>query len=112
MLIAQVLLLRNVGGMSVSDHDRLLILADPARAPFDPCLFPRKCMPSELGASIDIGSCVQRAVQDVQDPLMRQTTPDQFICTLAAPPARWEIQVLARWEIQVLLSKETDDGES
>src|SRR6266849_1049844 len=93
-LVAQKLFPGDVARMGVQQHDGPVFLFDPAGSPFDARLFTRKGTPPELGAPVDVGSRIQGAMQDVQDPLMGQTTPDQFIGLLASPPAGRETQVL------------------
>src|SRR6266851_539187 len=102
-LIAQKLVPGDVAWMGIQEHDRPVFLFDSTRSPFDPWFFSWQSSASGLGPPVDVGSRIQRAVQDVQHPLMGQTTPDQFICPLASPPPRWEAQVKLR--------KGTDDGQ-
>ena len=101
-LIVQKLFPGNVASMRIQQHNRPVFLFDPACSPFDTWFFPRKCTSPELGAPVDVGSSIQRAMQDVQDPLMGETAPDQFIGLLASPPARGKTQVM--------LGKVTDHG--
>src|SRR6266566_7506754 len=103
-LVPQKLVPGDVACMGIQQDDGPVFLFDPTRSSFDSWLFSGQRSASELGTPIDVGPRVQGAVQDVQHTLMGETTPDQFICSLASPPARWEAQVL--------LSKGTDDGES
>jgi hypothetical protein len=102
-LVVQKVFPRAVARVSIQQHNGPVFLRETARSPFDAGFFARKRVSSELGTPIDVGPRVQGAVQDVQHPLMRETTPEQFICPLASPPTRREAQVRLR--------KGTDDGE-
>ena len=87
-LVTQKLVPGDVARMGIQQHNGPVFLFDPARSPFDARLFTRKGPPPELGPPVDVGSCIQGAMQDVQDPLMSQTAPNQFISLFASPPAR------------------------
>jgi len=93
----------DVRWMRIPQHNWPVFLFDLTSSSFDAGLFARKGMSSGFGPPVDIGPRVQRAVQDVQHSLMRETTPDEFICPFASPPTRRETQVL--------LGKGTDNGE-
>jgi hypothetical protein len=93
-LIAQEVFPGDVARMRIQEHERPVLLWETAGSPFDAGFFARQGVPSELGTSVDVGPRIQGAVQDVQHTLMRETTPDQFICPLASPPTRREAQVL------------------
>src|SRR5206468_1392815 len=83
-LIAQEVFPGDVARMRIQEHDRPVLLFDTAGSPFDPGFFASKHVASGLGTPIDVGPRVQGAVQDVQHTLMCETTPDQFICSLAS----------------------------
>src|SRR6266487_1377350 len=102
-LVAQKVVPGDVARMRIEEHNGPLFLFDPARSPFDARLFSRKGLSPELGAPVDVGSRVQRTMQDIQDPFMRETTPNQFVSPLASPPTRRETQLL--------LGKVTDHGQ-
>src|SRR3989440_1937194 len=101
-LIAQEVFPGDVARMRIQEHDRPVLLFDTAGLALYPGVFPSQHLASGLGTPIDVGPRVQGAVQDVQHTLMCETTPDQFICSLASPPPRREAQVL--------LGKGTDHG--
>jgi len=102
-LVAQKLFPSDVAGMGIQQNNGPVFLFDSTCSPFDPWLFSGQRSASERGPPIDVGPSIQRTMQDVQDPFMTKATPDQFIGSFAAPPARWEAQVL--------LGKGTHDGE-
>src|SRR5258708_6108384 len=93
-LVAQQLVPRNVTRMLIQQHNRPFLLWETTRSPFDTGFFSRQGAAAELGAPVDVGACIQRAMQDIQDPSVCEPSPDQFICLLASPPACRETQVL------------------
>ena len=93
-LVAQELVPGNVARMLIQQHNRPLLLWETTCSPLDTGFFSRQDAASELRASVDVGACIQRTMQDIQDPPVREPSPDQFICLLASPPTCRETQVL------------------
>src|SRR6266700_1798810 len=67
-----------VARMSIPQHNRPVLELHLARPPLDPRRLSGKGMPARFGSSIDVGSCVERVVQQGEDAPTPQWFPDQF----------------------------------
>src|SRR5207245_2326170 len=84
----------DVTRMLIEQDDWPVFLLDPARTPLDARFFTRQCMPARLGSPIDVRSCIQWAVQDIQDPAVAEAHPFQLACTRSTPLSRREEQLM------------------
>ena len=67
-LVAQELVPGHVARMLIQQDNRPLLLFDPARSPLDTGFFSRQSAAAKLRAPVDVGTCIQRTMQDIQDP--------------------------------------------
>ena len=94
LLMAAKLLPGEVARMSIPQHNRPVLELHLARPPLDPRRLSGKGMPARFGSSIDVGSCVERVVQQGEDAPTPQWFPDQFPFLRSFPEPIWETQVV------------------
>src|SRR5260370_3874319 len=114
LLVSSKLLPGDVAGMDIQQHNGPILLLHSACATLDARLFSWERLAAGLGTSVDVGTCVHRAVQDIQNPPIAQSSPHQFFRVRPSPHACGKAQVVLgnmtdHRECRAMLLKEGED---